>query len=67
MPKMKSNRGAMKRFRVTGKGAVKRRKANRNHILTKKSSKRKGHLRSSPDAYVGKADLPGIKRIMLVS
>jgi large subunit ribosomal protein L35 len=67
MPKMKSNRGAMKRFRLTGKGAVKRRKANRNHILTKKSSKRKSHLRSTPDAYICKADLPGIKRIMLAA
>ena len=43
MPKMKSKRGAAKRFRQTATG-YKHRKANRNHILTKKSSKRKRHL-----------------------
>jgi large subunit ribosomal protein L35 len=67
MPKLKTNRGAVKRFRVTGKGKVKYRKANRNHILTKKSSKRKGHLRSKNDAYVNASDLKGIKRILNVT
>lgn len=44
MPKLKSNSGAAKRFRRTAKG-YKHRQANRNHILTKKSSKRKRQLR----------------------
>lgn len=44
MPKLKTNRGAAKRFRRTAKG-YKHRQANRNHILTKKSSKRKRQLR----------------------
>ena len=45
MPKMKTNRSAMKRFKVTGGGKIKRAKANKNHILTKKGAKRKLHLR----------------------
>ena len=46
MPKMKSNRGAVKRFKVTKNGLVKHRKMNRNHILTKKNTKRQRHLRA---------------------
>ncbi len=46
MPKLKSNRGASKRFRATGNGGFKCRSANRSHILTKKSTKRKRHLRA---------------------
>ncbi len=45
MPKLKTPRGAAKRFRLTGKGAVKRRGANRNHILTKHTTKRKRQQR----------------------
>ncbi|MBU3678714.1 MAG: 50S ribosomal protein L35 [Candidatus Kapabacteria bacterium] len=45
MPKMKTNSGAKKRFMVTGSGAIKRQKANRSHILTSKSRKRKRNLR----------------------
>lgn len=45
MPKLKSHRGACKRFRKTASGVVKRRRAYRNHILTKKSTKQKRHLR----------------------
>jgi large subunit ribosomal protein L35 len=41
MPKMKTHRGAAKRFRVTGAGKLMRRKAYGSHLLTKKSSKRK--------------------------
>lgn len=41
MPKLKSHRGAQKRFRLTSSGKVKRRGANRNHILTKHTTKRK--------------------------
>ena len=46
MPKMKTNRAAAKRFKVTGTGKLKRMTANKSHILTKKSSKRKRHLRT---------------------
>jgi len=47
MPKMKSHRGARKRFKITGTGKVKRMKAFKSHILTKKTSKRKRRLRQS--------------------
>ncbi len=47
MPKLKTHRGAAKRFRKTGSGAIKRKGAYRNHILTKKSTKQKRHLRAS--------------------
>jgi large subunit ribosomal protein L35 len=47
MPKMKSNSGAKKRFKLTGTGKVRRAKANKRHILTKKSTKRKRNLRHS--------------------
>ena len=47
MPKMKTNRGAAKRFKVTKSGKVKAKKANLRHILTTKSKKRKRHLRKS--------------------
>ena len=45
MPKLKSHRGAHKRFRKTANGAIKRRGAYRNHFLTKKSTKQKRSLR----------------------
>ena len=45
MPKMKTHKGAKKRFSVTGSGKVKRGHANKSHILTKKTSKRKRRLR----------------------
>ncbi|PRR82893.1 50S ribosomal protein L35 [Clostridium vincentii] len=47
MPKMKTHRGAAKRFRKTGSGKLKRAKAFRSHILTKKSPKRKRKLRKA--------------------
>jgi large subunit ribosomal protein L35 len=47
MPKMKSHTGAAKRFRVTGTGKVRRMKAYKSHILTKKSQKRKRNLRKA--------------------
>ena len=47
MPKLKSNRGAKKRFRVTGSGKFVRNHAFMSHILTKKSTKRKRKLRKS--------------------
>ena len=46
MPKMKTNRGAAKRFSRTGSGGFKRNQSHRRHILTKKSTKRKRQLRS---------------------
>ena len=45
MPKMKTNRSAAKRFKLTGTGKLKRSKAYKSHILTKKSAKRKRNLR----------------------
>ena len=45
MPKMKTRSGAKKRYKVTGTGKLTRRKANLNHILGKKSSRRKRRLR----------------------
>ena len=47
MPKIKSNRGAAKRFKVTGSGKIVRSKAFSSHILTKKTTKRKRNLRKS--------------------
>ncbi len=47
MPKMKSNRGAKKRFSATGAGRIKRAKMGKSHILTGKSRKRKRSLRKS--------------------
>jgi len=47
MPKMKSKRGAAKRFKITGSGKVKRYHAFSSHILTKKTRKRKRNLRKS--------------------
>lgn len=63
MPKLKTHRGAAKRFKLTKTGRVKRGKAFRSHILTKKSTKRKRNLRkisyaSAPDAVVIKKLLP---------
>ena len=62
MPKMKSKRGASKRFKVTGSGRIKRGNANRSHILTKMTTKRKRHLRN-PD-LVDASDAPAIKRML---
>ena len=62
MPKMKTNRGAAKRFRSTGKGGFKRGQSHCNHILTKKSPKRKRKLRKS--ILVAKADLKRVKRLL---
>ena len=45
MPKIKTNRGAAKRFRVTGSGKIKRNKGFKSHLLSSKGKKRKRHLR----------------------
>ena len=47
MPKMKTHRGAAKRFNLTGNGKIKRNHAFKSHILTKKSAKRKRNLRKA--------------------
>jgi large subunit ribosomal protein L35 len=64
MPKLKTNSGAAKRFRVTANGGIKRKSAFRNHILTKKKMKRKRHLRGS--AMIDKSDLRSIRRLLNV-
>ena len=62
MPKMKSHRGAAKRFHVTSTGKIRRRRAFANHLLGKKSSKRKRRL-NSPDT-VAEADQKRIRRLL---
>jgi len=62
MPKIKTHRGAAKRFKVTKTGKIKRAKAYKSHILTKKTSKRKRHLRKP--AILSKADLKRIKQVI---
>ena len=62
MPKMKSNRGAMKRFKLTATGRIKRKKAFASHILTKKSPKTKRGLRKS--TLVSTADEKRVKRMI---
>ena len=57
MPKLKTNRGAAKRFKLTGSGKVRYNKMNRRHILTKKSQKRKRQLRASGTLSGGDAKL----------
>ena len=56
MPKMKTNRSAEKRFSKTGTGKLKRNKAYKQHILTKKSTKRKRNLR-----HAGLVDATNVK------
>ena len=63
MPKMKTHRGAAKRFKVTSTGKIRRRRAFLNHMLEKKSPKRKRHL-SAPDAVVSGQDAKRIRRLL---
>lgn len=62
MSKLKTNRGAAKRFRRTGKGGFKRAQSHLNHILTKKSSKRKRHLGNT--LQVSDADVKSVRRML---
>ncbi|MDN5863161.1 MAG: 50S ribosomal protein L35 [Salinisphaera sp.] len=62
MPKLKTNRGAAKRFKRTGSGKLRRRRANANHILTKKSAKRKRRLAQGAD--IAAVDQPAIDRLI---
>ena len=60
MPKLKTRKAVAKRFRITKSGKVKRMKAGRSHILTKKSRARKRHLRKS--GLVSSSFLKRVKR-----
>ncbi|OGQ94018.1 MAG: 50S ribosomal protein L35 [Deltaproteobacteria bacterium RIFOXYD12_FULL_57_12] len=62
MPKMKTKRGAAKRFKMTGTGKIARSKAFSSHILTKKTTKRKRGLRKS--GLVDDADMRGMQKIL---
>lgn len=62
MPKIKTHRGAAKRFSFTKSGKIKRAKANRRHILNKKSTKRKRNLRQT--GYLSASDTAAIKKLI---
>lgn len=62
MPKMKTKRAAMKRFTATGTGKLKRSRANKRHILTKKTRQRKNRL--GKPALVSSADFPRVSRLL---
>ncbi|MGD9928801.1 MAG: 50S ribosomal protein L35 [Mangrovibacterium sp.] len=62
MPKMKTNSGAKKRFKLTGTGKLKRKHAFKSHILTKKSTKRKRNLTHS--GLVNKTDESNVKLLL---
>ena len=62
MPKMKTNRGARKRFRVSGTGKLRRNHAGMNHILTKKTKKRKRKLRKT--GLVDSSDSRRVQRMI---
>jgi large subunit ribosomal protein L35 len=62
MPKMKTNRGAAKRFRATGSGRIRRAKAYSSHILTKKSTKRKRNLRKN--TLIAEVDQRAVRRML---
>lgn len=62
MPKAKTHSGSKKRFRVTGKGKVMRRRANRNHLLEHKSSRRRRRLDN--EVVLSDADAPRVKKLL---
>ncbi|MFO1363844.1 MAG: 50S ribosomal protein L35 [Burkholderiales bacterium] len=62
MPKLKTKKSAAKRFRVNGSGGVKRSRAFLRHILTKKSTKRKRHLRGT--TAVHESDTRAVKQML---
>jgi large subunit ribosomal protein L35 len=62
MPKIKTNRAAAKRFKITGTGKVRRYKAYKSHLLSKKSPKRKRNLRSA--GLVDSTNIRGIRRLL---
>lgn len=65
MPKLKTNRSAAKRFRITAKGRIKHRHSNRSHLLTKKAVKRKRHL--GPMSLISDKDEKTIKKMLVQS
>jgi large subunit ribosomal protein L35 len=65
MPKVKTNSSAKKRFKVTGSGKIKRAKAYKRHILTKKSTKRKKRLTHS--GLVHTSDMNNAKKLLVMS
>ncbi|MEM9102796.1 MAG: 50S ribosomal protein L35 [Pseudomonadota bacterium] len=62
MPKLKTNKGAAKRFKKTASGGFKRKQSHLRHILTKKSTKRKRHLRKMD--RVAEADVASVRQMM---
>lgn len=62
MPKIKTHRGAAKRFKATGTGKLQRNKAYKRHILTKKTTKRKRNM--SGVGMVAYADQPAVRRML---
>jgi len=62
MPKVKTHRGAAKRFRTTAGGKIKRSQAYKRHILTKKTAKRKRHL--DQEALVSNGDLKRVRKML---
>jgi large subunit ribosomal protein L35 len=62
MPKMKTHRGAAKRFTATGKGRLKHKQPYTSHILTSKSAKRKRQLRNT--AYLSEAETKSLRRLL---
>ena len=62
MPKIKTRRGAAKRFKLTAKGKIKRQQAYLGHILTKKTSKRKRNLRKT--TLINSTDAPRVKKMI---
>lgn len=64
MPKMKRNSSAKKRFTLTGTGKVRRKKAFKRHILTKKAHDRKKEL--GKDAIVTASDMKRVRKMLLI-
>ncbi len=62
MPKMKTNKSAAKRFKVTAKGKIKRRKANKSHLNEEKPAKRKRRLRRP--AILAKEEVKRVKKLL---
>jgi len=62
MPKMKTKKSAAKRFKIRASGSIKRGQANKRHILTKKTTKNKRHLRGT--AAIHPADDASVRRML---
>jgi large subunit ribosomal protein L35 len=64
MPKLKTKSGAKKRFKITGTGKIKHKRAFKNHILTKKETKQKRRL--GHKALVNKSDMNNVKDMLVL-